>query len=204
VKLGLQIAGFATWDPKAGDYRDLFAKVKGSGADGVVLAGLIEENGAQVIRDKVAALGSNAKLPLIAFDGFAQQSTIDRAGDASSGMFASVPGRAPESLGGDGATLVEDLKNEIGDQPVEQFAPYAGEAAAVMADAIASAGRDRAGVVRGVFATRGGGILGAYTMQPSGDPSVGPITVLRAAATFVPFREVTPKPQLVSAARGGG
>ena len=34
--------------------------------------------------------------------------------------------------------------------------------------------------------------------------SVGPITVLKAGTTFVPDREVTPQPQLVSAARGGG
>ena len=202
--LGMNIAGFETWNAKAGDYRGLFAKVKRSGADAIVLAGLIEENGAQVIRDKVGALGSNAKLPLIAFDGFAQQSTIDRAGAASRDMFASVPGRAPENLTGDGATLVQDLKGEIGDQPVEQFAPYAGEAAAVMSDAIATAGPDRAGVVKAVFATHGGGILGDYRIEPSGDPSVGPITVLKAGTTFVPDREVTPQPQLVSAARGGG
>ena len=96
--LGLKVAGTATWNPKAKSYRRLFAQVKRSGADGVLLAGLIEENGAQVIRDKVAVLGSNAKLPLIAFDGFAQQATIDGAGAASKGMFASVPGKAPESL----------------------------------------------------------------------------------------------------------
>jgi len=59
-------------------------------------------------------------------------------------------------------------------------------------------------VVKAVFATHGGGILGDYRIEPSGDPSVGPITVLKAGTTFVPDREVTPQPQLVSAARGGG
>jgi branched-chain amino acid transport system substrate-binding protein len=200
--LGLRIAGFATWDPKASDYTPLFDKVKRSGADGVVLAGLIEENGAQVIQDKAKVVGANDKVPLIAFDGFAQQSTIDRAGSASSGMFASVPGRAPENLTGDGATLDEDLKGEAGGQPVEQFAPYAGEAAAVMIDAIAGAGPHRAGVVKGVFATHGGGILGPYSITPTGDPSVGPITVLKAGSAFEPDREITPQAALVAAARG--
>jgi len=200
--LGLRIAGFATWDPKAGDYTPLFDKVKRSGADGVVLAGLIEENGAQVIQDKAKVVGANDKVPLIAFDGFAQQSTIDRAGGASSGMFASVPGRAPENLTGDGATLDEDLKGEAGGQPVEQFAPYAGEAAAVMIDAIAGAGPHRAGVVKGVFAAHGGGILGPYSITSTGDPSVGPITVLKAGSAFEPDREITPQAALVAAARG--
>ncbi len=55
--------------------------IKQSGADGVVLAGLIEENGAQLIRDKVDVLGSNDQVLLLAFDGFSQQAAIrDRLG----------------------------------------------------------------------------------------------------------------------------
>jgi branched-chain amino acid transport system substrate-binding protein len=199
--IGLRLAGYASWDAKAKSYADLFKKVKATSADGVILAGLTEENGAQVIRDKVAALGSNEQVPLIAFDGFAQQATIDDAGDDSQGMFASVPGRAPDKLTGDGATLVSDLQDEIGDQTVEQFAPPAGEAAAVLTDAIAAAGPHRAGIVKAVFATRGGGIIGAYRLESSGDPSVGPITVLQAGSSFTPFREIRPQPQVVTAAR---
>jgi branched-chain amino acid transport system substrate-binding protein len=199
---GLGVAGVATWQPSAHDYTEIFRKVKASGADGVVLAGLIEENGARVIQDKVGVVGPNDKIPLIAFDGFAQQATIDRAGAASRGMFTGLPGRAPDRLSGAGATLVKDLEGELGGQPVEQFAPYAGEAAAVMADAIAAGPPQRASVVKGVFATHGGGILGRYSIAATGDPSVGPITVLRAGSTFTPYREIAPGAGLVSAARG--
>ena len=200
--LGLGSAGLATWDPKATNYTRLFKKVKRSATDGVVLAGLIEENGAQVIQDKAKVVGANEKVPLVAFDGFAQQSTIDRSGSASRGMFASVPGRAPESLTGQGSALVHDLKGEVDGEPVEQFAPYAGEAAALMMDAIADAGTHRAAVVRAIFASSGGGILGPFRIEPSGDPSVGPITLLKAGSTFSPYREITPKASLVTAARG--
>jgi hypothetical protein len=62
-------------------------KAKSSGADAVVLGAILEENGAQLIKDKVAALGPNdGPVKLFAFDGFAQQSTIDQAGPASAGM----------------------------------------------------------------------------------------------------------------------
>ena len=199
--VGLKVAGSAAWDPKAKSYTDLLDKVRQSGADGVVLAGLIEENGGPLIKDKVAVLGSNQKVPLIAFDGFAQQSTIDKAGSASEGMFASIPGRAPDALTKDGATLVDDLKSEIGNQPVEQFAPYAGEAAAVMLDAIGQAGPHRAGVVDAVFSTRGGGILGPYRLGASGDPNVGPITILKAGSSFEPDQEIRPQARIVTAAR---
>ena len=57
--LGIKIAGFAAWDPKAASYEALFNQIKGTGADAVFLGGLIDENGAQVIKDKVAVLGPN-------------------------------------------------------------------------------------------------------------------------------------------------
>ena len=201
--LGLKLAGYQTWDQEAHSYAPLFGKVKRSGADSVVLAGLIEQNGAQVIQDKVKVLGSNADLPLIAFDGFAQQATIDGSGSASKGMFASVPGSTPESLPPKGEAFVNDLKATTNGRPVEQFAPFAGEAAAVLLDAITKAGPNRAGIAKAVLATRGGGgILHRYDIEPTGDPSVGPITVLKADSSFGPFREITPQAGVVRAARG--
>jgi len=46
-----------------------------------------------------------------------------------------------------------------------------------------------------------GGSIGRYRLEPSGDPSVGPITILRAESSFTPFREIRPEPQVVTAAR---
>jgi len=202
--LGLSIAGFSTWDPKASDYTELFARVDRSGADGVVLAGLTELNGGQVISDKVDVVGSNDAVPLIAFDGFAQQSTIDEAGAASRGMFASIPGSAPESLSGRGSEFVDQLTENLGGQPIEQFAPYAGEAAALLLDGVSTAGTDRAAVIEAVFATEGGGgILRPYEIDANGDPTVGPVTILKAASTFEPDTEVEPGPDLVRAAAAG-
>jgi branched-chain amino acid transport system substrate-binding protein len=200
--LGIDVVGYATWDPEASDYSGLFREVNQAQADGVVLAGLIEQNGARLIADKVRVVGSNEEVPLLAFDGFSQQSTIDQAGAAASGMFASVPGRAAENLPPAGRRFVGELEELIGDQPVELFAPYAGEAADVQLDAIAKAGSNRAGVLNALFATaRSGGFLGDYAFQASGDPSVGPITVLRAGETFDPLVEIVPSQELVIAAR---
>jgi branched-chain amino acid transport system substrate-binding protein len=199
--IGLRLAGLAPWNPKSGGYAALFDRVRASGADGVVLAGLTEENTARVIRDKVAALGPNARVPLIAYDGLAQQATIDRAGAASRGMFAGLPGLPPDKLTDDGATLVGDLESELGGRPVEQYAPPAGEAAAVFMDAIEAAGPHRAGIVKAVFVSRGGGILGDYRFQRSGDPTVDPVTILRAGSSFTPVREIRPDPHVARAAR---
>lgn len=198
--LGLEVAGYETWDPEASDYVDLMEKVRKSGADAVVLAGLIDQNGAQLIRDKVEVLGPNEELDLIAFDGFSQQSTIDDGGDAASGMVASVTGRVPEELSGE--AFVGDLQARLDEEPLELYAPYAGEAALVLLDAIGEAGTDREDVIEALFATeREDGILGDYGFERSGDPTVAPVTIFRANGTFERIEEVSPEPKLVNAAR---
>jgi branched-chain amino acid transport system substrate-binding protein len=203
-RLGLEVVGFEAWDPEAKSYTDLMREVEGSGADAVMLAGLLEQNGPRLIEDKVSELGPNdGEIKLLAPDGFAQQATIDDAGDASDGMFVSVPGRDPASLPSPGQTLVEDLSQEFPDQPVELYAPYAGEAAQVMLDAIDSGGGSRGPVIDALFDTRiEDGIVGSFEIDPSGDPSVGPITISRAGESFEPLEEIQPPPDLVSAARG--
>ncbi len=171
--------------------------------DAVLLAGLTEENGARLIKDKVAVLGPNSgTVKLLAPDGFAQQSTIDLAGSASKGMFASVPGRVPENLAGPGAKLVDQLQKETKGS-VELYAPYAGQAASVLLTAIGRSG-ERSGVLDAVRQTKvSGGITGSFSILPSGDPSLGPITISVAKKSFVTVREIDPGSRLVAAARRG-
>jgi branched-chain amino acid transport system substrate-binding protein len=203
-KLGIVLAGFSAWNTGASSYSGLMGKVAATSPDAVLLAGLTEQNGGRLIKDKVAAMGPNSgKVKLLAPDGFAQQSTIELAGSAAKGMFASVPGRVPQNLVGPGKKLVSELQKEV-KGPVELYAPYAGQAASVMLDAIMR-GEGRGGVIDAVRKAKvQNGITGSFKVLASGDPSVGPITVSVAKKTFVPVREVEPGPALVSAARAGG
>ena len=202
-ELGLELTGLDVWDPDAPDYEDLMDRVAEASPDAVVLAGLLEQNGAKLIQDKVATLGDNESVKLLAFDGFAQQATIDDAGEDAVGMFASVPGRTPGSLEGPGAELVSGLESELGGgEPVELFAPYAGQAAEVLLTAIES-GSERAEVIEAVFETDiTDGIIGSFRITPSGDPSVSTITALVAEDRFKPVEQVDPERDLIAAARG--
>ena len=86
---------------RASATRRLFKKIQATGADAVFLGGLIDENGAQVIKDKVAVLGPNdGKVKLFAPDGFTTQATIDEAGPASKGMYMSVAGQPIDEFRG--------------------------------------------------------------------------------------------------------
>jgi branched-chain amino acid transport system substrate-binding protein len=202
-KLGIDIVGFKAWNTSASSYSGLMQMVGGTSPDAVLLAGLTEQNGGRLIKDKVAALGPNdGAVKLLAPDGFAQQSTIELAGSASKGMFASVPGRVPQNLTGPGKTLVSELRQEVGG-PIELYAPYAGQAASVLLGAIAHSGQ-RAAVIEAVRATSvHNGIVGSFDILASGDPSIGPITVSVAKKSFVPVQEVEPDQALVKAARHG-
>ena len=149
-------------------------------------------------------LGPNdGTVKLLAPDGFAQQNTIDQAGSASAGMYVSLPGKVPDSLSGDGAVFVHQLESQLGDQPIEVFAPYAGQAAQVLLNAI-RVGQTRSGTIAALFETKvTEGITGNFAITPSGDPQPAPISVQKAAATFELEKSIVPPPDLVSAARGG-
>jgi branched-chain amino acid transport system substrate-binding protein len=202
--LGMSIAGVEHYDPDASSYTDLMRKAKAAGADSVFLGAILEENGAQLIKDKVSVLGPNdGAVKLLAPDGFAQQNTIDQAGSDSAGMYVSLPGKVPDSLSGAGSDFVNELKSQVGDEPIEVFAPYAGQAAEVLLNAI-RVGKDRAGTIGALFQTKvTDGITGNFAITASGDPQPAPISVQKAAATFELEKTIVPPPDLVSAARGG-
>ena len=148
--LGIKIAGFAAWDPKTPSYEALFNQIKGTGADAVFLGGLIDENGAQVIKDKVAVLGPNdGAVKLFAPDGFTTQQTIDEAGESAAGMFLSVAGVPIDEFKGEGATFAEEFEPRLGGKRIDPYAIYGAQAARIMLDAIEASDGSRASVHRG-------------------------------------------------------
>ncbi len=201
--LGMTIAGVEHFDPEAKSYTDLMKEAQAAGADSVFLGAILEENGAQLIKDKVSVLGPNDGVKLLAPDGFAQQATIDDAGPAAQGMYVSLPGKVPGSLTGAGSAFVKELKSQVGDEPLEVFAPYAGQAAEVLINALRE-GDTRAGTIAQLFETQvSDGIVGSFSITPTGDPQPAPISVQRAGDTFVLATTIVPSPQLINAARGG-
>jgi branched-chain amino acid transport system substrate-binding protein len=204
VALGMDVVGTGQWDPKVPEYTNLMNQVKSFGPDAVILAGVLEQNGSQLIRDKVDVLGPNdGAVKLLAFDGFAQEATIVNTGPDAQGMYVSIPGKVPGALTGSGDVFVKELRAQIPENAIEAFAPYAGQAAGVLIDAIRE-GQTRSGTIDQLFRTRiEDGIIGTFAITPSGDPAPAPISVQRAADRFAPAGTITPPAQLISAARGG-
>jgi branched-chain amino acid transport system substrate-binding protein len=208
--LGIEIAGFAAWDPKQASYEALMRQIKQTGADAVFLGGLIDENGGQVIKDKVAVLGPNdGAVKLIAPDGFTQQSTIDEAGvENSRNMYLSIAGVPIEDLTGDGKDFIETFKEELGGDPVDPYAAYGAQAAVLMLDAIARSDGSRTSVISEIFnSSFEDSILGTFEINENGDPTkaeggVVGFTIYRAEEELVTETTISPEQEVVEAARG--
>jgi branched-chain amino acid transport system substrate-binding protein len=207
--LGIKVAGFEAWDPKASSYEGLFRKIGGTDADAVFLGGLIDENGAKVIKDKVATLGPNdGDIKLFAPDGFTTQQTIDEAGTAAAGMFMSVAGVPIDDFTGAGAEFAAAFKPSLGGKPIDPYAIYGAQAAQVMLDAIAASDGSRASVIEQLFNTKvTDGFLGSFEINENGDPAgaegaVVGFTIYKATDKLTTEKVISPKPEDVDAARG--
>ena len=207
--LGIEVAGFAAWDPKAPSYEALFNQIKGTGADAVFLGGLIDENGAQVIKDKVAVLGPNdGAVKLLAPDGFTSQQTIDEAGESAAGMFLSIAGVPIDEFKGEGATFAKEFEPRLGGKPIDPYAIYGAQAARIMLDAIEASDGTRASVLEQMFNAKvTDGLLGSFEINENGDPAqaggaVVGFTIYKATTKLETETTLSPKPENVEAARG--
>jgi branched-chain amino acid transport system substrate-binding protein len=206
--VGINVLGFEAWDPKASSYEALFKKIQGTGAQAVFLGGLIDENGAQVIKDKVAVLGPNdGDVKLLAPDGFTAQATIDESGAASAGMFMSIAGVPIDSFAGPAKEFIDGLlAGPLAGKPIDPYAIYGAESAKIMLDAIAASDGSRADVIAKMFETEVvDGLLGTYGFNENGDPenargAVVGFTMYTATDKLEDVDSFSPKPENVAAA----
>ena len=207
--LGIEVVGFDAWDPKASNYEALMNKIKQSGADGVFLGGLIDENGAQVIKDKVKVLGDNGTVKLYMPDGFTTQQTIDEAGvENTRDAFFSVAGVPVEEFTGSAEEFITSFQETLGGEPVDPYAVYGAQAAQILLDAIANSDYTRGGVISSLFETQvSGGLLGDFEINENGDPALASgavvgFTIFRGAEELEAETVLSPQEENVEAARG--
>jgi branched-chain amino acid transport system substrate-binding protein len=206
--LGIEIAGFEAWDPKASSYEAQMKKIQGTGADAVFLGGLIDENGAQLIKDKVAVLGPNdGDVKLYAPDGFTTQQTIDESGPASAGMYMSIAGVPIDAFTGPAKDYIDQLKaGPLVGKAIDPYAIYGVQAAQVVLDAIGASDGSRSDVIAKMFAAEVvDGVLGTFGFNENGDPTnasgaVVGFTMYVATDKLETADNFSPKPETVTAA----
>jgi branched-chain amino acid transport system substrate-binding protein len=182
-KQGITVLGNEPWDGKQPNYTALFQKIKGLNPDCIYLGGIYDNNGGQLIKDKVAVLGDNTAVKLMGPDGFTGYPELNKLPQGQ-GMYLSFPGLTNDDLrkqGGAAAKLLDAYKAKYGSDPASSYALYGVAAVQVILEAIAKSDGTRASVTNQVFS--GSGITVAADISAIGkelkiDPATGDVNQL--------------------------
>jgi len=152
--VGITVIANDAWDSKQTNYTALFEKVKSKNPDCVYLGGINDNNGQQLIKDKVKVLGPNdGAVKLIGPDGFTGYPELRKMPEAQ-GMyisFAGIPSGELVKQGGFGGTFVTDFKTKYGHDPASFYSIYGAAATQLILAAIAKSDGTRKGVNDAAF-----------------------------------------------------
>ncbi len=153
-KQGIEIVADQAWDAKQPNYTALFEGFKSLNPDCVFLGGINDNNGEQLIKDKVSVLGpNNGAVKLIAPDGFTGYPSVQKLAEAQDMYisFAGLPASELIKAGGAGAKFVTDFKAKYGHDPASAYAIYGAAATQFIMAAIAASDGTRKGVLEAAF-----------------------------------------------------
>jgi branched-chain amino acid transport system substrate-binding protein len=194
--VGVEIAAVVAWDPGQDNYVDLFKSLQTLNPDCIYLAGLADENGEQLIRDKVQVFGSNSgPVKLLAPDGFTGFPSVQALPEAE-GMYISFSGLPMSALVNSSpaaAKFVDDFRARWGHDPASEYSIYGAAVAQFLLKAIAASDGTRRGVLEAAFSgttvPADESLLGKeIAIDANGDVTVGDVAIQvveGGAETFV-------------------
>jgi branched-chain amino acid transport system substrate-binding protein len=156
-KQGITILANEAWDAKQANYTALFTKIKATNPDCVYIAGIEDNNGAQLVKDKVAVLGDNTAVKLMVPDGFSGYPDFQKL-PAAQGVYLTFAGLSSDVLlkvAGPGKTLLDAYKAKYSAYPSTSYALYGVSALQVILKAIAGSDGTRKSVTDQVFSGTG-------------------------------------------------
>ena len=180
-ELGIQVIGREGVDTTAANFRSVMNKIAEEDPDAIYFGGIIENNAAQLIKDKVGAGMSNDDVLFIGPDGIFLDALLSQAGAAAEGAYVTFGGLPESELSAKGQQFVQEYESRY-DDDIQPYTAYAYEAANVMLDAIERASKDgevtRETVLKEIFATEDyNGVLGTWSFDEDGDTTLTELSV---------------------------
>jgi branched-chain amino acid transport system substrate-binding protein len=184
-KAGLEIKGDEGIDKNAANYRSLASKIKGTGAQCFIYAGITANNAVQIFKDVAAALPD---APLFGPEGVGESGFFDPKDgglppDVAKRVLITIPGVAPEEYPPAGKEFLQAYAAKYGEKSPDRYAVYGYESMSLLLDAIKRAGdngNDRAAVVDALMSTKDReGVFGKYSIDKNGDITLTPYGVYR-------------------------
>jgi len=166
---GIKVLGFEPWDAKATSYEALANRIKATSADAVYLGGIVCNNGAKLLKDLRAVLGTGPVF--VGPDGWTPYSATLAAGSAAQGMYVSYAGQPLEKLPPTGKKFIKAFKKYLhSSQLPPPYAVYQAQGAQIMLNAIKRSNGTRASVTAQLFKTKvKNGIMGSFHFDRNGD-----------------------------------
>jgi branched-chain amino acid transport system substrate-binding protein len=191
-RLGVGIAGSATFDPGANGYDALAGRVARSGAQGVVVGADPFEGGDRLLRALRARLGERVAIMGGFFFAFAPE-VLEQVGRAARGLYVTTLDLPLSTLPLTAAG--RRFARDVGalDAPLYGVLE-AGQAAELVLDAIARSDGTRASVLEELRASEvKNGILGSFRFDRNGDMTTASIPILRITGTTPPSAGLPPQ-----------
>ena len=168
--IGLEVAGHEGWDTNASNYKALFTKIKGTGADCLYIGGISCFNGGQLMKDKVSTWGDNEEIQVLVSDGFVLQSLFEEAGEQNvEGAYGTAPTLNPEDLPGEGQAFIDTYTAQFG--APEVYTAYATGALQVLLAALEASDGTREGVTEQLLQVSVDTVIGPISFDENGDPA---------------------------------
>jgi ABC-type branched-subunit amino acid transport system substrate-binding protein len=175
-RLGVGIAGRASWDTDGGSNDPLASAIAQARADGVFFAVSSFPSSVRLLRKLRAHLGRAVQF--MASDAF-DPATAVLAGAAADGMTFSVSGPAIDRLGRTGRQFVASFSKQFGTEPT-RYAAAAAQAVDVLLKAITQSDGSRGSVTSNLFKVSvSNGILGSFSITPTGDTTLNAVAIYR-------------------------
>jgi branched-chain amino acid transport system substrate-binding protein len=201
-KVGIEILGNQPWDAKQPNYTALFQNIKAKNPDCIFLGGIYDNNGGQLVKDKVKVLGDNTKVMLMGPDGFSGYTDLQKQKEAE-GMYLSFAGLDTESLrknGGGAAKFLDAYKAKYGADPSTSYALYAVAAVQVILAAIEKSDGTRKSITDAVFGGEGitipeaDSVIGKEIIidPKTGDTNNKDISILQMTGGVEKFKKAQP------------
>jgi branched-chain amino acid transport system substrate-binding protein len=157
AKQGITVTSNTPWDNKQPNYTSFFETIKSQNVDCLYIGGIYDNNGGQLLKDKVKVLGDNDAVKMMGPDGFTGYPALV-AQPESQGMYLSFPGLSTDVLkagGGGAAKLLSDYNAKYGKDPASSYALYGVAAVQVILKALENSDGTRAGLINAVFSGDG-------------------------------------------------
>jgi branched-chain amino acid transport system substrate-binding protein len=184
-KIGLQINGDEGIDKNAANYRSLAQKIKGTGAQCFIYAGITANNAVQIFKDIAAALPTARLLGPegVGESGFFDPKDGGLPPDVAKRVLITIPGVAPEEYPPAGKQFLKDYSAKYGETSPDRYAVYGYESMNLLLEAIKRAGDnggDRAAVADQLLATKNRkGVFGTYSLDSNGDITLTPYGIYK-------------------------